>query len=115
MGAAVATSDVVDSKGEQMADEQKDREGYGDDQGTRVGRPTSPDSRGSGTLGSGAEASEGIHGADGDRAHTDRSALEGKPTGTDAGGNRAGSEPASSHDREHESRYGGAGGHPKQS
>ncbi len=60
-------------------------------------------------TGAGAEAAEGIHTADGDRGHGDRTALEGKPTGRSGDGERAGSEPASSHDREHQSEYGGGG------
>ena len=93
-----------------MADEKK-REGFGDDQGTRVGSPTPGADR---STGAGAEASEGIHSADGERASGDRTALEGKRTGADAGGSPAGSEPATSNDHEHESGYGGAGGRPKQ-
>jgi hypothetical protein len=53
-------------------------------------------------LGSGAEASEGIHNADGDRSENDSTGLEGKPSG-----DRAGSEPLESHDTEHRSKYGG--------
>ena len=74
------------------------------------------------STGMGSEATEGIHGADGDRQETDRSALEGKQTGRDgsaegqSGGERtgnapdhmpSGSEPIDSHDTEHRSRYGG--------
>lgn len=92
-----------------MANE-KGREGFGDDQGTRVGRPTPGADR---STGAGAEAAEGIHSADGDRSHNDRTALEGKRTGASEGGSPAGSEPATSHDEEHESGYGGAGGAPK--
>ena len=79
--------------------------GYGDDQGTRVGSPTS----GSGKTGAGSEASEGMHSADGNRAEGDRSALEGKSTGRGGqqGADRAGSEPIESHDTEHRSKYGG--------
>ncbi len=61
-------------------------------------------------TGAGAEAAEGIHGADGARKETDRTALEGKETGRDGSSDgRAGSEPAESHDREHQSKYGGGG------
>jgi hypothetical protein len=60
-------------------------------------------------LGSGAEASEGIHNADGDRSENDSTGLEGKSTGRDSqtGNDRAGSEPIESHDTEHRSKYGG--------
>lgn len=109
-----------------------ENEGFGDDQGTRVGRPTPETPRGEGsaasdsapvghradrktTTGAGAEAAEGIHAADGDREPADRTALEGKRTGRDddAGTTRSGSEPQSSHDHEHHSRYGGDAGKPK--
>ena len=88
--------------------EKMDRAGFGDDQGTRVGKPTPP---GEGSTGAGSEAAEGIHAADGDREETDRSSLEGKSTGR--GGQRAGSEPIQSHDHEHGSGYGGSNGEPK--
>jgi len=52
-------------------------------------------------TGAGAEASEGIHNADNDRAEADRTGLEKKST------DRAGSEPIESHDTEHRSKYGG--------
>lgn len=68
----------------------------------RAGKPT----------GAGGEATEGIHGADGDRDPGDRTALEGKTTGRgdgELGADRAGSEPTTSHDREHKSNYGGGG------
>jgi hypothetical protein len=82
------------------------REGLGDDQGTRIGSPTPPAGR---KTGAGAEATEGIHTADGDRDEGDRSALEGKTTGRgqDGSSQRAGSEPIESHDTEHRSKYGG--------
>lgn len=86
------------------------REGFGDDQGTRVGRPTPEGDR---STGAGAEAGEGIHSADGDRSRHDRTGLAGKSTGAAEGGSPAGSEPESSHDEEHQSRYGGEGGRPK--
>jgi len=80
--------------------------GLGDDQGTRVGSPTPGAGK---KTGAGAEAVEGIHSADGNRSEGDRSGLEGKETGrsTQAGGDRAGSEPIESHDTEHRSKYGG--------
>ena len=82
----------------------EERKGLGDDQGTRVGSPS-----GTGSTGMGSEATEGIHGADGDREESDRSALEGKNTGRGRGAaqDRAGSEPIESHDTEHRSKYGG--------
>jgi hypothetical protein len=49
-------------------------------------------------TGAGAEASEGIHSGDGSRSETDRSALEGKESGTES---------IESHDTEHRSKYGG--------
>lgn len=89
--------------------------GLGDDQGTRVGKP---EAGRSGSLGMGSEASEGIHGANGDRAADDRSSLEGRETGRgdDArgGSEQAGSEPLS-RTTEHRSGYGGSGGAPVKS
>lgn len=99
-----------------MADKQNDdarsgRKGFGDDQGTRVGSPTPASDKDSArTTGAGAEATEGIHSADGSRDESDRSALEGKDTGRDdSSDGRAGSEPITSHDHEHQSKYGGGG------
>lgn len=113
------------------------REGFGDDQGTRVGSPTpggkrdrvrEPDDlsssfRVSGTsgeeeeTGAGAEAAEGIHSTD-QREAQDRSALEDVDTGRsrpdEATVERAGSEPIG-REREHVSGYGGKGGGPKTS
>lgn len=114
------------------------REGFGDDQGTRVGSPTpggkrdrvrEPDQlsssfRVSGTkgeeeggTGAGAEAAEGIHSTD-ERKPQDRSALEDVDTGRsrldEATDERAGSEPIG-REREHVSGYGGKGGEPKTS
>ena len=75
-----------------MEDEKSGRrEGLGDDQGTRIGSPT-PDER---RTGAGSEATEGMHSADGDQ---DDDVAE---------GDRPGSEPIESHDREHRSEYGG--------
>ena len=108
------------------------REGFGDDQGTRIGKPTPGAPREDAhaanrprvgedhtsertTTGAGAEAAEGIHAADGDRAPDDRTSLDGKSTGRGEGthADRSGSEPESSHDHEHHSRYGGDGGGTK--
>jgi len=88
---------------------------YGDDQGTRVGKPSTPDrdntrdnaepSRKSGTrgeqggaTGAGNEAAAGIH-------------------GKNDGGNakRPGSEPLDERKNEHKSGYGGEGGAPRTS
>lgn len=94
-----------------MTNERKDREGLGDDQGTRVGKP---EAGRSGSLGMGSEASEGIHGANGDREPGERSALEGRETGRDSqgdGSEQSGSEPLS-RSTEHRSGYGGSGGAP---
>ena len=116
--------------------DRSNRQGLGDDQGTRVGSPTpggAKQGNGHGNAlneggaaqrpnvgdqsssqnkrtGAGSEATEGIHSADGDRSESDRSALEGTNTGTESGGgssDRAGSEPIDSHDQEHRSSYGG--------
>lgn len=84
-----------------------ERSGLGDDQGTRVGSPTPGAGR---KTGAGAEAAEGIHSTGGGRSESDRSALEGKPTGRSSkeeGGDQAGSEPIEGHDTEHRSKYGG--------
>lgn len=115
------------------------REGFGDDQGTRVGPPTpgeQPDAdrrpdhlsrsfRLSGAdgddedaeTGSGAEAAEGIHTTE-QREPQDRSALEDVDTGRsrpdEASVERAGSEPLG-RERQHQSGYGGEGGKPKTS
>ena len=114
--------------------DRSNRPGLGDDQGTRVGSPTPGAGKSNGhgnaineqgsaaqrsnvgdqsgsqskRTGAGSEATEGMHSADGDRSESDRSALEGKTTGTESGASdRAGSEPIESHDREHRSSYGG--------
>jgi len=69
-----------------MPGERRDREGLGDDQGTRVGRPDSAGTR----------------------------ASEGKPTGAGAEGAGGAQEaPIDGHDKEHVSGYGGKGGRPK--
>jgi len=98
---------MADANKQRLDQNLQERQGLGDDQGTRVGSPTP----GAGKTGAGSEATEGIHGADGDRSETDRSALEGKSTGRGGkqgqDGDRAGSEPTESHDTEHRSKYGG--------
>jgi hypothetical protein len=71
-----------------MANEERDREGLGDEQGTHVGRPESAGTR----------------------------ASTGRPTG--AGSEAAGTPqeaPIEGHDREHRSGYGGRGGAPDES
>ena len=113
------------------------REGFGDDQGTRVGSPTPGRERDEirepshlsesigeedeggkrRSTGAGAEAAEGEH-TRGTRDPRDRSALEDVDTGRsrpdEATTERAGSEPLG-REREHLSGYGGAGGAPKTS
>jgi hypothetical protein len=84
------------------------RDGFGDDQGTRVGKPTPGEES---STGMGSEASEGIHGAQNDRDESDSSSLEQKSTGRS--GDRSGSEPLTDRDQEHRSNYGGAGATPK--
>lgn len=116
------------------------RDGFGDDGGARVGRPdpagnekdgrsgpsSAPVSEGlegavfdrdegedehkKGSLGSGSEASEGVH-ASGGRDEEDKSSTVGKEQ-LGAEGDRHGSEPL---DRKHEHKgsYGGEGGEPR--
>lgn len=93
------------------APSRSDRDPYGDDQGTKVGRPSTPDRdnvepsgkkgpRGeeNEATGAGNEAAAGIH-------------------GTNAGGSgtRPGSEPLEERKNEHKSGYGGEGGAPRTS
>jgi hypothetical protein len=113
-----------------MTDKQNDgssREGFGDDQGTRVGSPDPGRPRAAekgarvdaGTdapTGAGAEAAEGIHGAQGrpDSARTGVSA----PRGTDespATSETSGSEPLRDREVTHQSGYGGEMGEAKKS
>ena len=70
---------------------------------------STPNTQRSTQTGAGAEASEGIHNADGDRSESDNTGLEGKSTGrgNKQGGDQSGSEPIESHDTEHRSKYGG--------
>ena len=122
-----------------MADTQngKSREGFGDGQGTRVGKPDEGRSDESGRMGAegspgnaggrgvtrgadavtkdgqstgaGAEAAEGVHSMD-EREPTRNS---GASRGAAAGGEgERGSEPLAGRNREHRSGYGGAGGNP---
>lgn len=78
---------------------------YGDDQGTRVGRPDTPkrdnvsDESGGTTTGAGAEAARGIHEAN-EKGSTDSNA-------------RPGSEPLDDRKNEHEPSYGGKMGEPR--
>jgi hypothetical protein len=101
-------------------------DGYGDDQGTRVGSPDQSaassqadgESRPQRQTGTGSEASEGIHNArhEEGRDEGDRTGLTGKETGPGVrdGDARAGSEPLTEGDQ-HRSGYGGAGGAPVRS
>jgi hypothetical protein len=118
-----------------------EREGYGDDQGTRVGSPdregkqaggsegqrgpsTQPvseglegsilnekDAKGRGKLGGGSEATEGIHGASSERGEREKTST----TSADDEEERAGSEPMRGSEQQHVSGYGGEGGKPKKS
>jgi len=122
-----------------MADTQsgKNREGFGDGQGTRVGKPdegrsdeagrmgaegSSGDAGGRGvsrgadavtksgqSTGAGAEAAEGVHSM-GDRDQSDNSGAAGNTAGSND--KDLGSEPLEGRNREHRSGYGGAGGKP---
>ena len=100
-------------------------EGFGDDQGTRVGAPDqetprqhsdSPTGRPERQTGAGSEASEGMHNAkgEGERREDDATGLSSQETGRSAreGGGRAGSEPLTEEGDQHRSGYGGAGGQP---
>jgi hypothetical protein len=62
-------------------------------------------------TGAGAEATEGIHSADGNRSEAHNTGLTGKPTGRSSKEkgkeDRSGSEPIESHDTEYRSKYGG--------
>lgn len=88
-----------------------DRDPYGDDQGTKVGHPSTPDRdnaepsgkkgpRGeeNDATGAGNEAAVGIHG-----------------TNSGGSGKRPGSEPLDERKNEHKSGYGGEGGAPRTS
>jgi hypothetical protein len=102
-------------------------EGYGDDQGTRVGAPdqSASSSQADGSsrpqrkTGTGSEASEGIHNArhEQGREEGDRTGLTGEETGPGVreGGQRTGSEPLGSEGDQHRSGYGGSGGSPVRS
>ena len=96
-------------KGDKDMPDSSSRKGLGDDQGTRVGSPTpdaakksttgsSPNAQGGAaqrsnvgdqttssdqSTGAGSEATEGMHSADGSRSESDRTALDGKKTGTE--------------------------------
>ena len=100
-------------------------EGFGDDQGTRVGAPDqetprqhsdSPTGRPERQTGAGSEASEGMHNAkgEGERREDDATGLSSQETGRSAreGGRRSGSEPLTEEGEQHRSGYGGAGGQP---
>lgn len=93
------------------------REGLGDDQGTRVGRPDpSPAAASEGTraagsrpTGAGSEATEGVH-STGGRSESDASGVVGDRA--DGAKGRKGSEPLEERTNEHRSGYGGKGGSP---
>ena len=108
------------------------REGYGDDGGTRVGRPdagrtsdagSGPSSQttkeglegaifegeGGANTGAGSEAAQGIHGAQ------ESGAGQGSGGGSLGGNDRMGSEPLANRQQEHKSGYGGEGGSPRTS
>ena len=96
------------------------REGYGDDQGTRVGRPSQPnrESDSNESTGAGAESARGInaHGSDRSSDHGSEEIDRGPETSNQADGSpRAGSEPLRGREREHVSGYGGAADRPKTS
>jgi hypothetical protein len=94
----------------------REDEGFGDGQGTRVGksdRATGSDSR---SVGAGSEAAEGMHAADG-RDEASRTSLDDRETGRTGDGerDRSASEPLTGRTHEHQSSYGGAGGEPRES
>lgn len=115
------------------------REGFGDDGGTRIGRPTPAadrPNRGPSTstvdeglegavldddrparapTGMGAEAAEGLHGASSDRAEGDVSGAGAVARENDerGGSKRPGSEPLNHRDTTHSSGYGGEMGEPR--
>jgi len=108
-------------------DEQRSKgsaDGFGDDQGTRVGAPDQsasrqhadePTGRPQRQTGVGSEATEGMHDAQqgGGRDEGDATGLSDQETGRSArdGAKRSGSEPLPEDDQ-HRSGYGGAGGKP---
>ena len=106
-------------------DEQRPKgsaDGFGDDQGTRVGAPDqgakprhndAPTGRPQRQTGVGSEASEGMHDAQqgGGRDEGDATGLSDQETGRSEDGKLAGSEPLPEDDQ-HRSGYGGAGGRP---
>ena len=117
--------------GQRAAGADAGREGYGDDGGTRVGRPdtgrgadagTGPSSQpvkeglegavfegDEGGTGAGSEAAQGIQGA------KDAKGGKGGKGGTEGDANRMGSEPLTNRDQEHKSVYGVEGGAPRTS
>lgn len=102
---------MTDSNIQGDAPSKGDPDPYGDDQGTRVGRPSTPDrdnvdpsgksgARGEQgkSTGAGNEAAAGIHG-----------------TNAGGSGSRPGSEPLDERETEHKSGYGGEAGKPRTS
>lgn len=126
-------------RNEQRGDEQSGRagrEGFGDDGGTRVGRPDPARGADAGTgpssqpvkeglegavfegepTGAGAEAAEGTHGAMRDRSPSKNSGADAaSDQNADKDNARRGSEPLTGRDSEHVSGYGGQGGKPRTS
>ena len=125
-------------------DEQRDEgAGYGDDQGTRVGKPesgragqapgeypgvdegardssrraASGEADGTPRSGMGNEAAEGIHAARADERDERAPSSLSETTGTgrehEEGATRSGSEPLVERERVAESSYGGEGGEPR--
>ncbi len=132
-------------RGEEQSRGARPDGGFGDEGGTRVGRPDegakaapstgtdvpsgvegsilegeesrrgmTPSDR---STGAGAEAAEGVHGAQEDRDPQERSGVErahGEP-GRGEGAGLSGSEPLRHRETEHKSGYGGEGAEPKTS
>lgn len=103
--------------------------GFGEDQGTRVGRPDEPARRKGASLeaetptsrapdqtsaiGAGSEAAEGLH-AVGGRDPSKRSSVESMAERGDDTEDLPGSEPIEGRSHEHKGGYGGEGGEPRQ-
>jgi hypothetical protein len=95
--------------------EHEGREGFGDDQGTRVGKPDATGGAESRSTGAGSEAAEGMHAVDG-RDESSQTSLDDRETGRTGDGerDRSASEPLTGRKHEHQSSYGGAGGEPRE-
>lgn len=100
-----------------MADrERRGEEGYGDDQGTRVGTPSPSGREGDQNerergIGAGAEGARGMH----EQGSGSETGPEGGLSAESGDVERAGSEPLRGRQREHVSGYGGAADRPKTS